>query len=72
LNSELREQLEAAIGELSEDLRTAVVLRDVEQLSTEEAAEVVGVSVSAFKARLHRGRVALREMLNAYVVSARG
>jgi RNA polymerase sigma-70 factor (ECF subfamily) len=71
LNAELKDKLEAAIGELSEDLRTAVVLRDVEQLSTEEAADIVGVSVPAFKARLHRGRVALREQLNSYVASIR-
>ena len=69
LNDELREKLEEAIGELPVDLRTAVVLRDVQQLSTEEAAEAVGVSVSAFKARLHRGRVALRSQLSAYVSS---
>ncbi len=69
LNNELREKLEEAISELPEDLRTAVVLRDVQQLTTEEAASTVGVSVSAFKARLHRGRVALREELNAYVTS---
>ena len=69
LNTELREKLEEAIGDLPEDLRTAVVLRDVEQLSTEEAAEIVGVSVPAFKARLHRGRVALRQQLNVYVTS---
>jgi RNA polymerase sigma-70 factor (ECF subfamily) len=71
LNAELKDKLEAAIGELSEDLRTAVVLRDVEQRSTEEAADIVGVSVPAFKARLHRGRVALREQLNSYVASIR-
>ena len=69
LNNELREKLEEAIGELPVDLRTAVVLRDVQQLSTEEAAEVVGISVSAFKARLHRGRVLLRSQLSAYVSS---
>ena len=69
LNGELRDKLDEAIGELSEDLRTAVVLRDVEQLSTEEAAAIVGISVPAFKARLHRGRVALREQLNAYVAT---
>jgi RNA polymerase sigma-70 factor (ECF subfamily) len=69
LNAELREKLDAAIGDLPEDLRVAVVLRDVEQLSTDEAAEVVGISIPAFKARLHRGRVALREHLNAYVAS---
>ncbi len=69
LNSELRDKLEDAISDLPDDLRTAVILRDVEQLSTEEAADVVGVSVPAFKARLHRGRVALREQLNSYVAS---
>ena len=63
--------MEETIGELSENLRTAMVLRDVQQLSTEEAAEVVGVSMAAFKARLHHGPVALREALNSYVVSLR-
>ena len=71
LNAELGDKLEEAIGTLSEDLRAAVILRDVEQLSTEEAAKVVDISVPAFKARLHRGRVALREQLNAYVASTR-
>jgi RNA polymerase sigma-70 factor (ECF subfamily) len=46
-----------------------VILRDVQQLTTEEAAEIVGVSLPAFKARLHRGRVQLREQLNSYVSS---
>jgi RNA polymerase sigma-70 factor (ECF subfamily) len=67
INAELGERLEAALAVLPDDLRTAVVLRDVEQLSTEEAADVVGVSVAAFKARLHRGRVALREALGPYL-----
>lgn len=71
LNTELRDQLEAAMGTLSDDLRTAVVLRDIEQLSTEESAQVVGVSIPAFKARLHRGRLALRQQLNAYVATKR-
>ncbi|MEX2599051.1 MAG: sigma-70 family RNA polymerase sigma factor [Dehalococcoidia bacterium] len=67
LNTELRETLEQAIAALPEDLRTAVVLRDIQQLSTEEAADIVGVSIAAFKARLHRGRVALRDVLGQYV-----
>ena len=71
LNSELRDKLEEAIGDLADDLRAAVILRDVQQLSTEEAAKIVEISVPAFKARLHRGRVALREQLNSYVVSTR-
>ena len=69
LNSELRSKLEDAISLLAEDLRTAVVLRDVQQLSTEEAAEIVGISVPAFKARLHRGRLWLRNHLSEYVRS---
>ena len=69
LNSELRDKLDDAISNLPEDLRAAVILRDVEQMSTEEAADIVGVSVPAFKARLHRGRVALREQLASYVAS---
>ena len=71
LNAELRAKLEEAIGSLPDDLRTAVILRDVQQLSTDEAARIVGVSIPAFKARLHRGRVALREQLNSYVASAK-
>lgn len=67
LNTELRDELGEALASLPEEMRTAVVLRDVEQLSTEEASDVVGVSVPAFKARLHRGRVALREYLGRYV-----
>ncbi len=67
LNTELRDKLGEALASLPEEMRTAVVLRDVEQLSTEEASDVVGISVPAFKARLHRGRVALREYLGRYV-----
>lgn len=67
LNNELREQLEAGISELPDDLRAAVVLRDVQGLSNDEAADVLEVSVSALKARLHRGRVMLRNILSKYV-----
>ena len=55
--------VEQALGHLAPDLRTAVVLRDVEGFSTDEAAEIVGVSRPAFKARLHRGRLELRQIL---------
>ncbi len=71
LNTELKEKLEEAIGLLPEDLRAAVVLRDVQQLSNEEAAEVLEITVAAFKARLHRGRLALRGHLDSYVRSSR-
>lgn len=67
LNSELSREIKSKIALLPEDLRTAVVLRDVQGLSNTEAAEILDVSISALKARLHRGRVALRDMLNDYV-----
>jgi RNA polymerase sigma-70 factor (ECF subfamily) len=44
-----------------------VVLRDIEGLSTEEAAGVVGVGQAAFKSRLHRGRLELRALLEPYL-----
>ena len=47
--------------------RDAVVLRDIEGLSTEEAAEIIGVRQAAFKSRLHRGRMRLRALLEPYV-----
>jgi len=50
----------------------AVVLRDVEGLSTVEAAEVAGVSESAFKSRLHRGRMQLRTLLQPYLALEHG
>lgn len=70
-STELGERIQAAITELPEDLRIAVILRDVQGLSNLEAAEVVDVSISAVKARLHRGRVALREILRPYMAGRR-
>ncbi|MBF8266883.1 MAG: polymerase, sigma-24 subunit, subfamily [Dehalococcoidia bacterium] len=67
LHSELRQETEQAISELSPDLRAAVVLRDVQQLSNAEAAAALGITVSSLKARLHRGRVLLRKRLERYV-----
>ena len=55
-----------ALGELPLDHRAAVVLRDVEGLSTAEAAEVLGIGERALKSRVHRGRMALRAELDHY------
>jgi RNA polymerase sigma-70 factor (ECF subfamily) len=66
---ESREFLQAvdrALGELPMDYRTAVTLRDVEGLSTAEAAEVLGIGERALKSRVHRGRMALRAKLDDY------
>jgi len=60
---QLRDILNEALEGLSEEYRVVVVLRDVEGLTNEEAAEELGVSVSAVKSRLLRGRLALRQRL---------
>ncbi len=53
--------LERAIDRLPEAYRTVVMLRDVQQLPTEEVAAVLGISDEAVRIRLHRARRALRE-----------
>ena len=58
--SELRMALGRALAELPPALRTAIVLRDVEGFSTQEAAEIAGVSQPAFKSRLHQARLRVR------------
>jgi RNA polymerase sigma-70 factor (ECF subfamily) len=66
---ESREFLRAvdrSLGELPLDYRTAVMLRDVEGLSTAEAAEILGIGERALKSRVHRGRMALRAKLDDY------
>ncbi len=67
LTSELRHRLEDGLRLVPKELRAALVLRDVQGLSTTEAAEVLGITDSALKARLHRGRLLLRKYLEDYV-----
>jgi RNA polymerase sigma-70 factor (ECF subfamily) len=62
--TELNSILTNAIADLEPIFRTVFVLRDVEQLSTEETAEALGISVPAVKSRLLRGRLKLREKLS--------
>lgn len=62
--TELHEILSLAIDTLEPAYRTVFVLRDVENLSTEETAESLGLSVPAVKSRLLRARLKLREQLN--------
>jgi RNA polymerase sigma-70 factor (ECF subfamily) len=67
LDREFEQTLERALSQLPSDWRVAVVLRDIEGLSTEEAAAVVGIRQAAFKSRLHRGRMQLRGLLAPYL-----
>lgn len=64
--SELGDILGKTIQGLPASFRTVFVLRDVEGLSTEETAEMLGLSVPAVKSRLLRARLQLRERLNRY------
>lgn len=61
---ELGQVLQVAIGSLPEESREVIVLRDVEGLSAEEAAGIVGIEVGALKSRLHRARLELRKRLS--------
>ena len=60
---EMQHILDEAVDGLKPDFRTVFVLRDIEELSTEETAETLGISVPAVKSRLLRARLALREKL---------
>jgi RNA polymerase sigma-70 factor (ECF subfamily) len=60
---EIREFVEEAIHSLPPLYRVAFILRDVEEVSTEEAAEVLGVSIPALKSRVLRARLMVRELL---------
>jgi RNA polymerase sigma-70 factor (ECF subfamily) len=60
---EMQNILNEAVESLKPDFRTVFLLRDIEELSTEETADVLGISVPAVKSRLLRARLALREKL---------
>jgi len=63
---ELRAILQQAIDGLAPIFRTVFVLRDVEELSTEETAGALGISVPAVKSRLLRARLQLRDKLTRF------
>jgi RNA polymerase sigma-70 factor, ECF subfamily len=60
---EVRALLQQAIGQLSPIYREVVVLRDIEELSIEETAGALAISISAVKVRLHRARIMLQKEL---------
>ena len=66
-DAETRGALDAAIQALPPSLRAAFLLRDVEGLTTAEAAEALGLTEANLKVRLHRARLLLRERLSAFV-----
>ena len=64
--TEMNSILTEAIGKLDPIFRTVFLLRDVEQVSTEETAEALGISVPAVKSRLLRARLKLRDILTPF------
>ena len=71
MDREIREALQAAVAELPEEYRVVFVLRDVDDLTNAETAEILDLSIAAVKSRLHRARLFLRDRI-AGVVGERG
>jgi len=71
LRAELRQTLTTAIGELPEIYRAVLLLRDLEELSTHETAEILELSEDVVKTRLHRARLAVRQKLDEKLRSER-
>jgi RNA polymerase sigma-70 factor (ECF subfamily) len=63
---ELCGTVRACIDRLPEDYRIVLLLRDIEELDTEETAQLLGMNASAVKTRLHRARQALRVLLDPH------
>ncbi|PHS13983.1 MAG: RNA polymerase subunit sigma-24 [Blastopirellula sp.] len=64
---ETRNMVRQSISELPDSYRTVLLLRDIEQISTEETAQQMGISIGAVKTRLHRARQALKTLLDPYM-----
>ncbi len=63
LGTETQEKIEEALQQLSPNFREAVVLRDIEELSYEEIADILNISMGTVKSRILRGREALRKQM---------
>ena len=67
-SAELAQEMDRAISSLPPKLRAVFILREIDGVSTQESAQVLDISVSAAKVRLHRARLLLRELLAEYVM----
>jgi RNA polymerase sigma-70 factor (ECF subfamily) len=66
-HTEVRAAVEQSLQQVPEPYRTALILRDLEEMSYEEIAEVLAISLGTVKSRITRGRDALRKRLTGYV-----
>jgi len=67
LQSEMKHVLDQAIGALPENYKSVILMRDVEELSTMETAQVLDLTEDVVKTRLHRARLAVRQKLDEYL-----
>ena len=66
-HQEVQRRVDAELRQIAEPYRTTLILRDLEEMSYEEIAEVLQISLGTVKSRLTRGRQALKERLAPYV-----
>ena len=67
VHSEIRTRVEEELRKVPEPYRTTLILRDLEEMSYEEIAEITDVSLGTVKSRLTRGREALKQRLTPYI-----
>ncbi|MGO4882876.1 MAG: sigma-70 family RNA polymerase sigma factor [Bryobacteraceae bacterium] len=67
LRAELRRVLDQAIAALPDTYRSVILLRDMEELSTGETAQILDLGIDVVKTRLHRARLAIRQQLDTYL-----
>ncbi|MDE2995182.1 MAG: sigma-70 family RNA polymerase sigma factor [Bacteroidota bacterium] len=65
--SDRQQLVRRGIGQLPEDYKTVIILRDIEEYSTEEVAKMLDISSGAVRVRLHRARGALRKLLDPHM-----
>ena len=65
--AERKDRIHEAIAQLPENYRNVILLRDIQEMSTDEAAEALGITPGAVKVRLHRARAALKTLLDPYL-----
>ena len=66
MQMEMRKSISASIQELPDDMRSAIIMRDIHGYSYDEIADILGVNVGTIKSRISRGREKLREKLSNF------
>lgn len=67
LGRELEQIIQREVAALEDDFRIVLILRDLEQLSYEEIAEITNLALGTVKSRIHRGRSMLKKRMEQYI-----